>query len=92
MERVVTYLMTLLSGAGLLILYQRDARSAAICLSCLTLYPLVYYIVAFDARYRYPIMWVTFLLGALPITTYMMRRFWHALYARERSAAEGVSP
>jgi len=91
LERVVTYFMTLLSGAGLLILYQKDARSAAICLSCLTLYPLVYYTVAFDSRYRYPIMWVTFLLGALPITTYMMRRFWHALYARERSAAQGAS-
>ena len=80
LERVVIYLMTLLSGAGLLTLYQKDARSAAICMSCLTLYPLVYYIVAFDARYRDPIMWVTFLLGALPITTYMMRWFWHALY------------
>jgi len=91
LERYVIYLMTLLSGAGLLILYQRDARSAAICMSCLTLYPLVYYIVEFEDRYRYPIMWVTFLLGALPITTYM-RRFWHALYARERSAAEGASP
>ena len=91
LERVVIYLMTLLSGAGLLILYQRDARSAAICMSCLTLYPLVYYILQFDDRYRYPVMWVTFLLGALPITTYM-RRFWYALYARESSAAEGVSP
>jgi hypothetical protein len=92
LERVVIYLMTLLSGAGLLILYRKDARSAAICMSCLTLYPLVYYILQFEDRYRYPIMWVTFLLGALPITTYMMRGFWHALYARERSAAEGVSP
>jgi hypothetical protein len=91
-ERVVIYLMTLLSGAGLLILYQKDARSAAICMSCLTLYPLVYYILQFEDRYRYPIMWVTFLLGALPITTYMMRGFWHALYARERSAAQSASP
>jgi hypothetical protein len=91
LERVVIYLMTLLSGAGLLILYQRDARSAAICMSCLTLYPLVYYIVQFEDRYRYPVMWVTFLLGALPITTYV-KGFWHALYARERSAVEGASP
>jgi hypothetical protein len=92
LERVVIYLMTLLSGAGLLILYQKDARSAAICMSCLTLYPLVYYILQFEDRYRYPIMWITFLLGALPITTYMLRGFWNALYARERSAAQGASP
>jgi hypothetical protein len=91
LERVVIYLMTLLSGAGLLLLYKKDARSAAICMSCLTLYPLVYYIVQFEDRYRYPIMWVTFLLGALPITTYMTR-FWQTLYPPDRGAVEGASP
>jgi hypothetical protein len=63
------YLMTALSGAGLMTLYQRDVRSAVVCLSCLIAFPLVYYIIQFDDRYRYPIMWVTFLLGSLPIAT-----------------------
>lgn len=74
-ERVVIYLMTLLSVVGLVILYQRDVTSAAILLSCLTVFPLIYYVIQFQDRYRYPIMWVTFLLGAMPITT-CARRLW----------------
>lgn len=68
LERVIIYLMTVLSGAGLVILYRRDIRSAAVCMSCLAVFPLVYYVVQFEYRYRYPIMWLTFLLGALPVT------------------------
>jgi hypothetical protein len=75
LERVLIYLMTLLSVGGLVILYQRDVTSAAIVLSCLTVFPLIYYVVQFQDRYRYPIMWMTFLLGALPITT-CAQRLW----------------
>lgn len=77
LERGLIYVMTLLSGLGLVILYRRDSRSAAVCMSCLAVFPLVYYIVQYGHRYRYPIMWVTFLLGALPITAFM-RPFWEA--------------
>ena len=65
--------MTLLSGPGLVILYRRDVKSATLLISCLTVFPLVYYIVQFEYRYRYPIMWVTFLLGAVPITACVRR-------------------
>lgn len=75
LERVAIYLMTLLSAPGLIILYRRDVKSAAILMSCLVVFPLVYYISEFDARYRYPIMWITFLLGALPITA-CSKRLW----------------
>lgn len=61
------YLMTALSGAGLMTLYRRDVTSFVVCLPCLAAFPLVYYCVQFEDRYRYPIMWVTFLLGSLPI-------------------------
>jgi hypothetical protein len=75
LERFTIYLMTLLSGLGLVILYRRDIKSAAVLMSLLTLFPLVYYIVEFVDRYRYPIMWVTFLLGAVPITA-CAQRLW----------------
>ena len=75
LQRFTIYLMTLLSVAGLFILYRRDIKSAAILILCLTVFPLVYYIVEFVGRYRYPIMWVTFLLGAVPITA-CTRRLW----------------
>jgi len=73
-ERILIYLMTLLSINGLVILYRRDINSAVVCMSCLTLFPLIYYIIQFIDRYRYPIMWLTFLLGALPITHYARSR------------------
>ena len=76
LERLVIYLMTLLSAAGLVVLYRQDTKSAAVCMSCLMFFPLVYYIVEFEYRYRYPILWVSFLLGALPITT-CLRAIWN---------------
>ena len=69
LERVVIYLMTRLSVAGLALLYRRDVTSAAVVASVLIIFPLIYYTTQFDSRYRDPIMWVTFLLGAMPITT-----------------------
>jgi hypothetical protein len=66
-ERLCIYLMTLLSIVGLWITARRDAKSAAICAMWLGLFPLIYYVVQYEDRYRYPIMWVTFLLGAVPL-------------------------
>ena len=71
LERSLIYLMTLMSIAGVWILYRQDRKSGYICLSCLVLYPLVYYIVQFIDRYRYPILWLTFLLGSLPIARFL---------------------
>jgi hypothetical protein len=73
-ERVLIYLMALFSLKGLLILYRLDVKSAAICMSCLALFPLVYYITQFVFWHNYPIMWLTFLLGAFPMTRYASSR------------------
>lgn len=61
-ERIAVYPMTLLSVAGLWILYRRDKTSAMVCITCLALFPLVHYVVQSSFRYRFPILWVTFLL------------------------------
>jgi hypothetical protein len=79
-ERSIIYLMTLLSGVGLVILYRQDIKSMAICTSCLAVFPLVYYLIQFEDRYRYPIMWITFLLGSVPITT-CARRLWNTFFS-----------
>ena len=63
-ERIAVYPMTLLSVAGLWILCRRDKTSAMVCITCLALFPLVHYVVQSSFRYRFPILWVTFLLGA----------------------------
>jgi hypothetical protein len=77
LERLIIYLMTLLSIAGVWMLYRRDNKSAYICLSCLVLYPLVYYVMQFIDRYRYPILWLSFLLGSLAITNLLGKVFDH---------------
>jgi hypothetical protein len=59
--------MTVLSLPGLFLLYRRDVNSWVIAMSCLMVFPLIHYIIQFEYRYRYPILWVTFLLGALAI-------------------------
>ncbi len=73
LERFVIYAMTLLSIPGLAILYRRDFKSAAVCASCLAIFPVIYYFVQFQDRYRYPVLWLTFLLGALPISIFAQR-------------------
>jgi hypothetical protein len=70
LERLPVLLMTLLSVPGLFMLYRRDRLGAWLCLICLGLYPVVYYFVQYEYRYRVPILWVTFLLGSLPITAF----------------------
>jgi hypothetical protein len=80
LERVTIYAMTSLSCVGFVVLYRRDRASAAILGSCLAIFPIIYYIVQFEYRYRYPIMWITYLLGALALTT-CVQRLWDTLKA-----------
>ena len=65
--RIVVYTMTLLSLLGLITLFPRDPTSASVCALWLALFPAAYYIIQYVDRYRVPILWVTFLLGAFPI-------------------------
>lgn len=59
------WLMTILSLPGLILLYFSSGRSLAMILgSCLAFYPIIYYFVQYDPRYRIPILWITFLLAA----------------------------
>jgi hypothetical protein len=59
--------LTALSLLGLAIMYRRHRRAALILGSTLVLYPLIHYLVQFEARYRYPIYWVTFLPAAYAV-------------------------
>ena len=56
--------LTVLSFVGLAVLFRRKRRAAWILGSTLGVYPLIHYIVQFEARYRYPIYWATFLPAA----------------------------
>jgi hypothetical protein len=51
--------LTALSVLGLFWMYREHRTAALLFASTLALYPLIHYIVQFEARYRYPIFWAT---------------------------------
>ena len=59
------WFMTLLSIPGLWLLWKKNAHAAGILALWLVLFPLIYYVVQFDPRYRFPILWVNFLLAGI---------------------------
>jgi hypothetical protein len=61
---IPTGILTALSFAGLAMMFRNHRRAAWMLASTMLLYPLVHYVVQFEARYRYPIFWVTLLLAA----------------------------
>lgn len=56
--------LTFFSFAGLAMMFRKHRQAAMLFSSTLFLYPLVHYILQFEARYRYPIFWATFLPAA----------------------------
>ncbi len=68
MLRLIEYAMTFFSIIGLHMLLRRDRISGVLCSLWLGLFPMTYYFIQFDERYRLPILWMTFLIGALPLT------------------------
>jgi hypothetical protein len=66
--------LTVLSFAGLVWMYREKRNAAMLLASTLLVYPLVHYLVQFEARYRYPIFWATLLPAAfviMRITTWL---------------------
>lgn len=61
---IPTGILTILSFAGLGLLYRNHRRAALLLSSTLFIYPLIHYVLQFEARYRYPIFWATFLPAA----------------------------
>ncbi|MEP6963394.1 MAG: hypothetical protein ABI995_15035, partial [Acidobacteriota bacterium] len=61
---LLVWIATLLSIPGMLFLWRQDRAAALILASWLALFPLVYYAIQYDPRYRLPMLWVTFALAA----------------------------
>lgn len=56
---VLVWLITALSVPGLVLMAWRREPGTLFVLAVLILYPLMYYIVVSDTRYRYPILWIS---------------------------------
>lgn len=68
---------TLLSIPGLFLLFKKHRAGGVFCLLWLGCFPLIHYVVQFEDRYRAPILWLTFLLGAYALMhagLWIMRR------------------
>lgn len=57
----VIWLATLLSIPGLILMVRRGEAIAFYFVAVLTIYPLMYYMVVTDVRYRYPVLWISLL-------------------------------
>ena len=60
-QSTVIWLTTVLSLPGLVIMARRRDRVCAFVLPVLAIYPLMYYIVVSDVRYRLPVLWLSLL-------------------------------
>jgi hypothetical protein len=72
-------LVTPLSFIGLWILARRNRAAAILLASLVALFPLPYYLIQASDRYRYPILWVTFGLGAVALSAlanWILDRIW----------------
>ena len=66
-ERLAIYAMTILSVFGLVRLTRTNRTAGIVLLSWLLFFPLIYYVVLYTDRYRYPILWITLVGGAYPL-------------------------
>jgi len=66
-------ILTVLSFAGLVWMYREKRNAALLLASTLLVYPVVHYLVQFEARYRYPIFWATLLPAAYLIVKILPR-------------------
>jgi len=58
---LILWTVTPLSLVGLWMIFRTDRIAAGLCLVWMLLFPPVYYILAFTTRYRFPLLWVSFI-------------------------------
>ena len=72
-EGMAAWIVTLLSLVGLWRMAGENRAAAALLLAAWLLFPLVYYVIQFDARYRYPIYWTSLLPAGYALTEILRR-------------------
>jgi hypothetical protein len=79
-KAVAIWILTILSVPGLIGMVRRRVPATLYVLTVLLLYPLMYYVVVSDVRYRYPVLW----LSSLP-AGYCLQALLDRLRARWRT-------
>ena len=65
---LILWTVTPLGLAGLWLLYRKDPTAAGLCLTWMLLYPPIHYITLFTTRYRFPLLWVSFIPASFLLT------------------------
>ena len=60
-ELALVWVVTLLSFPGLVLIARKNSCAACVIAATWFLFPLIYYVVPFEPRYRYPIYWTSLL-------------------------------
>jgi hypothetical protein len=60
-EALLAWVVTLLSFPGLFLVARKNSCAACVIATAWLLFPLIYYVVPFEPRYRYPIYWTSLL-------------------------------
>jgi hypothetical protein len=60
-KSAVIWVATILSIPGLVLMIRRREKISVFIVTVLTLYPLMYYVVVSDVRYRLPVLWLSLL-------------------------------
>ena len=68
------WIITVLSIPGFLLMLYRRVATAAVFGAIFLLYPLLYYVVVSEGRYRLPILWLSCLTAGYLLTAFPPRR------------------
>jgi hypothetical protein len=80
--RLVRWLLTVVAGCGMWLLLARKAPIGYILAALWIVYPLIYYVVYWSSRYRYPMEWTLVLAGAVVPST-LWSKYGSALLSRK---------
>jgi hypothetical protein len=72
-EAVAVWIITLLSFFGLWFMAGKNRFAAVLLLTAWLLFPLVYYVIQFEPRYRYPMYWTSLLPAGYALTEFLRR-------------------
>ncbi len=72
-KMAIIWFATLLSIPGLIVMARQRMQVITFLFAVYALYPVMYYVVVSDVRYRYPILWLTLLPAGLFVDVFLKR-------------------
>jgi hypothetical protein len=86
---LILWAVTPLSLAGLWMLFKKDRTAAGLCLVWMLLFPPIYYLLSFTPRYRFPLLWVSFIPASFVLSE-AGQNVWHRLRKYHGASAAPV--